>query len=44
MNKIDKKLLEEIRNEAKKNKLLNKIVMSVSKNSIAEISESSKIL
>ena len=44
MNKIDKNLLEEMRNEAKDNKLLNKIVMSVSKNSIAELSESSKIL
>ena len=44
MTKIDKNLLEEIRNEAKNNKLLNNIVMSVSKNSIAEISESSKIL
>ena len=44
MTKIDKNLLEEIRNEAKNNKLLNKIVMSVSKNSIADLSESSKIL
>ena len=45
MNKIDKNLLEELRNEAKDNKLLNQIVMSVSKNSIAELSESSsKIL
>ena len=44
MTKIDKNLLEEIRNEAKNNKLLNNIVMSVSKNSIADISESSKIL
>ena len=44
MTKIDRKLLEEIRNESKNNKLLNKIVMSVSKNSIAELSENSKIL
>jgi len=44
MTKIDKNLMEELRNEAKGNKLLNKIVMSVSKNSIAELSESSKVL
>ena len=44
MTKIDKNLMEELRNEAKSNKLLNKIVMSVSKNSIAELSESSKVL
>ena len=44
MTKIDKQLMEEIRNEAKDNKLLNKIVMSVSKNSISDLSESSKIL
>ena len=44
VTKKDKNLLEEIRNEANNNKLLNNIVMSVSKNSIAEISESSKIL
>ena len=44
MTKIDKNLMEELRNEAKSNKLLNKIVMSVSKNSISELSESSKVL
>ena len=44
MTKIDKQLLDELRNEAKDNKLLNKIVMSVSKNSISDLSESSKIL
>ena len=44
MTKIDKNLMEELRNEAKGNKLLNKIVMSVSKNSISELSESSKVL
>jgi len=44
MTKIDKNLMEELRNESKSNKLLNKIVMSVSKNSIAELSESSKVL
>ena len=44
MNKIDKNLMEELRDESKNNKLLNKIVMSVSRNSIADISEESKIL
>ncbi len=44
MNKIDRNLLEELRDESKNNKLLNQIVMSVSRNSIAELSESSKIL
>ena len=44
MTKIDKNLLEELRNETKSNALLNKIVMSVSKNSISELSENSKIL
>ena len=44
MTKIDKNLLEELRNEAKNNTLLNRIVMSVSRNSIADISESSSIL
>ena len=44
MTKIDKNLLEELRSEAKNNQLLNKIIMSVSKNSIAELSESSQIL
>ena len=44
MNKIDRNLLEELRDESKNNKLLNQIVNSVSRNSIAELSESSKIL
>ena len=44
MTKIDKQLMEEIRNEAKDNKLLNRIVMSVSKNSISDLSESSRTL
>ena len=44
MTKIDRQLMEELRNEAKDNKLLNKIVMSVSKNSIADLSESSGAL
>ena len=44
MTKIDKQLMEEIRNEAKDNKLLNRIVMSVSKNPISDLSESSRTL
>ena len=44
MTKIDKNLMEELRNESKNDKLLNNIIMSVSKNSIADLSESSKIL
>ena len=43
MTKIDKNLLEELRNEAKSNKLLNQIVMSVSRNSIADVSENSNV-
>ena len=44
MTKIDKNIMDELRSEAKNNKLLNRIVMSVSKNSISDLSESSKIL
>ena len=44
MTKIDKNIMEELRSEAKNNKLLNRIVMSVSKNSISELSEYSQIL
>ena len=44
MTKIDKNLMDELRNESKNNKLLNNIIMSVSKNSIADLSESSKNL
>ena len=44
MTKIDKNLMEELRLEAKTNKVLNTIVMSVSKSSVADLSESSKVL
>ena len=44
MTKVDKNIMEELRSEAKNNKLLNRIVMSVSKNSISELSEYSQIL
>ena len=44
MTKIDKNLMEELRQEAKSNKLLNTIVMSVSKSSVADLNESSKML
>ena len=44
MTKIDKNIMDELRSEAKGNKFLNRIVMSVSKNSISELSESSKVL
>ena len=44
MTKIDKNLMEELRNETKGNKFLNRIVMSVSKNSISDLTESSKVL
>ena len=43
MNKIDRNLLEELRDESKNNKLLNQIVMSVSRNSIADVSENSNV-
>ena len=39
MNLIDKKIMEELRNEAKHNKLLSSIVSSVSKASLTEKSE-----
>ena len=42
MTKIDKNLMEELRQEAQTNKLLNTIVMSVSKSSVADLTESSK--
>ena len=44
MTKIDKNIMEELRNESKGNKFLNRIVMSVSKNSISDLTESSKVL
>jgi WD40 repeat protein len=44
MTKIDKNLMEELRHEAQTNKVLNTIVMSVSKSSVADLNESSKIL
>ena len=42
MNLIDKNLMEQLRNEAKNNKLLSSIVASVSRSSMSEISEGSK--
>ena len=44
MTKIDKNIMEELRSESKNNKFLNNIVMSVSRNSIADFKEASKIL
>ena len=44
MTKIDKNIMEELRTESKNNKFLNNIVMSVSRNSIADFKEASKIL
>ena len=44
MTKIDKNLMEELRHEAKTNKVLNTIVMSVSKSSVADLNENSKVL
>ena len=44
MNPIDKNLMEDLRNEAKNNKLLSSIVASVSRSSISELSEGSKSL
>ena len=44
MTKIDKNLMEELRHEAQTNKVLNTIVMSVSKSSVADLNESSKVL
>ena len=42
MNPIDKNLMEDLRNEAKNNKLLSSIVASVSRSSMSELSENSK--
>ena len=44
MTKIDRNIMEELRLEAKTNKVLNTIVMSVSKSSVADLTESSKVL
>ena len=44
MTKIDKNLMEELRHEAQTNKALNTIVMSVSKSSVADLKEDSKVL
>ena len=42
MNSIDKNLMDDLRNEAKNNKLLSSIVASVSRSSMSELSENSK--
>jgi len=42
MNVIDKKLMDDLRNEAKNNKVLSRIVSTVSRSSISEMSEPSK--
>ena len=42
MNIIDKNLMEDLRNEAKNNKLLSSIVASVSRSSMSELSEATK--
>ena len=39
MNLIDKKIMEQLRNEAKHNKLLSSIVSSVTKASVSEKSD-----
>ena len=44
MNVIDKNLMDDLRNEAKNNKLLSSIVASVSRSSMSELSEGSKNL
>ena len=44
MTKIDKNLMEELRQEAQTNKVLNTIVMSVSKSSVSDLTETSKVL
>ena len=44
MNIIDKNLMDDLRNEAKNNKLLSSIVASVSRSSMSELSECSKNL
>ena len=43
MTKIDRNIMEELRSESKNNKFLNNIVMSVSRNSISDFKEASKI-
>ena len=43
MTKIDRNIMEELRSESKNNKFLNNIVMSVSRNSIADLKETSKV-
>jgi hypothetical protein len=42
MNAIDKNLMDDLRNEAKNNKLLSSIVASVSRSSMSELSEGTK--
>ena len=42
MNLIDRKLIEELRNELKNNKLLSSIVASVSKSSFSQLSDGNK--
>ena len=44
MTKIDRNIMEELRSESKNNKFLNNIVMSVSKSSISDFRDTSKIL
>ena len=44
MTKIDRNIMEELRTESKNNKFLNNIVMSVSKSSISDYKDASKIL
>ena len=44
MTKIDRNIMEELRSESKNNKFLNNIVMSVSKSSISDYKDASKIL
>ena len=44
MNVIDKNLMDDLRNEAKNNKLLSSIVASVSRSSMSELSQDSKNL
>ena len=44
MTKIDRNIMEELRAESKNNKFLNNIVMSVNRNSISDLKETSKML
>ena len=44
MTKIDRNIMEELRAESKNNKFLNNIVMSVNRNSISDLKETSKVL